>query len=238
MYFSLNLSEVTHSEENYIKAIFHLGRQGSAAVSTNAIAEQMETKPSSVTDMVKKLSDKGWVNYKKYQGVSLTERGRATALIIIRKHRLWELFLVEKLDFSWDEVHEVAEQLEHIKSEKLIDQLDRLLGFPKYDPHGDPIPGKNGELHEQQKHLLSELPEEARGIFVGVKDSSASFLKFLDRNKVALGQEICVQEVEEFDGSLHIAIEGRQLHISHLVAANLYINTTEPLSKKHSPDEG
>jgi DtxR family Mn-dependent transcriptional regulator len=218
---------VTHSEENYVKAIFHLGRQGTAEVSTNAIAEQMETKPSSVTDMVKKLSEKGWVNYKKYQGVSLTGRGRATALSIIRKHRLWELFLVEKLDFTWDEVHEVAEQLEHIKSEKLIDQLDQLLDFPKYDPHGDPIPGKDGEFQEVDKQLLSKMPVTGKGVCVGVKDSSATFLKFLDKNNIALGNEIDVLDVEDFDSSLRIRVGERRLHISHQIASNLYVKPND-----------
>jgi len=218
---------VTHSEENYLKAIFHLGGLDGAAISTNAIAEQMETKPSSVTDMVKKLSEKGLVNYKKYQGVSLTATGRTTALAVIRKHRLWEVFLVEKLDFSWDEVHEVAEQLEHIKSEKLIDRLDQLLEFPKYDPHGDPIPGKNGEFQERDKLLLSKMPVNGKGVCVGVKDSSATFLKFLDKNNIALGNLIEVLDKEDFDNSLHIRVAGNVLQVSHQIAANLYVKPNE-----------
>ena len=216
---------MTRSEENYLKTIFHLGGSQATPISTNAIAEQMETKPSSVTDMAKKLADKGLVHYKRYQGVSLTKTGVRTALGIIRKHRLWEVFLVKKLDFTWDEVHEVAEQLEHIKSEKLIDKIDELLDFPKYDPHGDPIPTKSGEFQERDKQLLSELPVNARGICVGVKDTSSSFLKFLDKNDIALGNEIQVLEKEDFDDSLHIEIEGRQLHISHQIANNLYVKT-------------
>ena len=218
---------MTHSEENYLKAIFHLGGQGTAAISTNAIAEQMETKPSSVTDMVKKLSEKGLVHYKKYQGVLLTATGRATALTIIRKHRLWEVFLVEKLDFSWDEVHEVAEQLEHIKSEKLIDQLDQMLEFPKYDPHGDPIPGKNGEFQERDKLLLSKMPLKSKGVCVGVKDSSATFLKFLDKNNIALGNLIEVLDKEDFDNSLHIRVGDRKLQVSHQIASNLYVKPND-----------
>ncbi|MBC29496.1 MAG: iron-dependent repressor [Muricauda sp.] len=216
---------MTRSEENYLKTIFHLGGSQATPISTNAIAEQMETKPSSVTDMAKKLADKGLVHYKRYQGVSLTKTGVRTALGIIRKHRLWEVFLVKKLDFTWDEVHEVAEQLEHIKSEKLIDKIDELLDFPKYDPHGDPIPTKSGEFQERDKQLLSELPVNARGICVGVKDTSSSFLKFLDKNDIALGNEIQVLEKEDFDDSLRIEIEGRQLHISHQIATNLYVKT-------------
>tara|TARA_R110000868_G_scaffold161699_4_gene392490 strand:- start:4667 stop:5338 length:672 start_codon:yes stop_codon:yes gene_type:complete len=218
---------MTRSEENYIKTIFHLGRKGTQEVATNAIAELMETKPSSVTDMIKKLSEKDLVNYKRYQGVSLTKLGTKTALGIIRKHRLWEVFLVEKLDFSWDEVHDVAEQLEHIKSDKLIDSLDRLLAFPKFDPHGDPIPDKNGGFKERDRDLLSDVPINTVGVCVGVKDSSATFLKFLDKNGIALGNQIRVMEREEFDGSLNIEIDGRNMQISNVIASNLYIKTND-----------
>ncbi len=220
---------MTRSEENYIKTIFHLGRKGTREVATNAIAELMETKPSSVTDMIKRLSEKDLVNYKRYQGVSLTALGNKTALGIIRKHRLWEVFLVEKLDFSWDEVHEVAEQLEHIKSDKLIDSLDRLLAFPKFDPHGDPIPDKNGGFKERDRELLSEVSKSTVGVCVGVKDSSATFLKFLDKNGIALGNQIRVMEIEEFDGSLNIEIDGRKMQISHVIASNLYIKVNNEL---------
>ncbi|OYX26321.1 MAG: iron-dependent repressor, partial [Flavobacteriales bacterium 32-35-8] len=169
---------VTLSEENYLKAIYHLGKQGSVAVSTNAIAEQMETKASSVTDMIKKLADKNLVNYVKYQGVSLTKEGRLAAASVVRKHRLWEVLLVEKLNFSWDEVHEVAEQLEHIKSEKLINELDAFLNYPEEDPHGDPIPDKDGNIKKVEKILLSQVDENQSCICIGVKDSSTDFLKY------------------------------------------------------------
>ncbi|UII77405.1 metal-dependent transcriptional regulator [Flagellimonas sp. HMM57] len=218
---------MTRSEENYIKTIFHLGGNTTTLVATNAIAEQMETKPSSVTDMAKKLADKEFLNYQPYQGVSLTDFGIKTALSIIRKHRLWEVFLVRKLDFSWDEVHEVAEQLEHIKSEKLIDKLDELLDFPKYDPHGDPIPTKDGIFLERDKQLLSELPINTKGVCVGVKDTSSAFLKFLDKYNIALGKTIEVLEREDFDESLHIKMEGKDLHISHQIASNLYVKKND-----------
>ncbi|WP_190810628.1 metal-dependent transcriptional regulator [Flagellimonas sp. S3867] len=218
---------MTRSEENYIKTIFHLGGNDTTLISTNAIAEQMETKPSSVTDMARKLAKKGLLYYKKYQGVSLTDIGVKTALSIIRKHRLWEVFLVKKLDFSWDEVHEVAEQLEHIKSEKLIDKLDELLDFPKYDPHGDPIPSKDGKFMERDKQLLSEIPINTKGVCVGVKDTSSTFLKFLDKNNIALGNTIEVLEKEEFDQSLHIQMSGKELHISHQIASNLYVKLND-----------
>src|SRR5690606_32426451 len=223
MYFCTNMNSMTRSEENYIKTIFHLGMKGIKEVTTNAIAELMETKPSSVTDMVKKLSEKDLVHYKPYQGVSLTPLGNKMALGIIRKHRLWEVFLVEKLDFTWDEVHDIAEQLEHIKSDKLIDRLDRLLGFPEFDPHGDPIPGKNGEFKERDRLLLCDVPVHTTGVCVGVRDSSTAFLKFLDKNNIALGDQIQVLEIEEFDGSLLIDINDSRMQISHQIASNLYI---------------
>ncbi|WP_394974081.1 metal-dependent transcriptional regulator [uncultured Croceitalea sp.] len=218
---------MTRTEENYIKTIFHLGGNQSQLISTNAIAEQMQTKPSSVTDMAKKLTEKNLLNYIRYQGVSLTDLGIKTALSIIRKHRLWEVFLVKKLDFTWDEVHEVAEQLEHIKSEKLIDKIDELLDFPKYDPHGDPIPSKNGDFQERDKQLLSELKTGNQGICVGVKDTSATFLKFLDKNNIALGNSIQVIEKEDFDMSMRVKVEGRNLQLSNQVSTNLYVKVLE-----------
>jgi DtxR family Mn-dependent transcriptional regulator len=218
---------MTLSEEDYIKAIYHLGKEADKMVATNAIAEKMETKPSSVTDMIKKLSEKGVVNHKKYQGVSLTEYGQKIALSIIRKHRLWEVFLVNKLDFAWDEVHDIAEQLEHIKSEKLVESLDGFLGYPQFDPHGDPIPSKDGTFKKSIKKLLNEVSTGTKGICIGVKDSSGPFLKFLDKNQIALGDSIVVLEKEEFDGSLHIKIEGRDIHISERIASNLYLKITE-----------
>src|SRR5690606_30587149 len=219
---------MTRTEENYLKTIFHLGMGETGAVNTNAIAQQMETKPSSGTDMAKKLADKDLVHYTKYQGVSLTQSGTSTALSIVRKHRLWELFLVKKLDFSWDEVHEVAEQLEHIKSEKLIDRLDALLEYPRFDPHGDPIPTKDGKFLERDKELLSELPLGSQGVCVGVKDSSAPLLRFLDKHRIALGHTIKILEKEDFDQSLLIELKGEPLRISHQIASNLYVKKNEP----------
>lgn len=213
----------SQAEENYIKSIYALSEQSGKAVSTNLIAEKMDTKASSVTDMIKKLSEKELVNYKKYQGVSLTKSGQKTALSIIRKHRLWEVFLVDKLDFSWDQVHDIAEQLEHIQSEQLIDKLDEHLGFPSFDPHGDPIPNKEGKFKERKKILLSELPSKSEGVCIGVRDSSSQFLKFLDKNKIALGDRIIVVEKEKFDDSMHLKIEGRAVHVSQKIASNLYL---------------
>lgn len=214
---------MTFSEENYLKTIYHLTTRLDAEVSTNAIAEMMETKPSSVTDMLKKLADKDLVNYKKYQGVSLTENGKLAAKMIVRKHRLWEVFLVEKLDFSWDEVHDIAEQLEHIKSEKLINKLDNFLGNPTEDPHGDPIPNAKGKIINIEKQLLSDLEESQVGICVGVKDTSSEFLKYLDKQGISLGTKIEILSKEDFDLSLKIKIEKLELTISNKIASNLFV---------------
>ena len=214
---------MTFSEENYLKTIYHLTTVLDGEVSTNAIAEKIETKASSVTDMLKKLSEKELVNYKKYQGVSLTEKGKLTAKMIVRKHRLWEVFLVDKLNFAWDEVHDIAEQLEHIKSEKLINKLDDFLGNPTEDPHGDSIPDVNGKINKVEKLLLAELNENQIGICIGVKDSSSQFLKYLDKNQITLGSKIEILAKEPFDLSLKIIVEGKAVTVSNLIANNLYI---------------
>ena len=183
----------------------------------------METKASSVTDMLKKLAEKELVNYIKYQGVSLTDKGILAAKMIVRKHRLWECFLVEKLDFSWDEVHDIAEQLEHIKSEKLINKLDDFLGKPTEDPHGDPIPDANGTITKIEKRLLSELEKNEVVICVGVKDTSSDFLKYLDKQEIALGSQIEIIEKESFDSSFRIRVGIKEISISNKIASNLYI---------------
>lgn len=216
---------VTFSEENYLKAIYHLAMRNDAIVSTNAIAKRMHTKASSTTDMIKKLSEKALVNYQKYKGVHLTEKGRLAAVSVIRKHRLWEVFLVKKLNFSWDEVHEVAEQLEHIKSEKLTQQLDVFLEYPTKDPHGDPIPDCNGNMPSTQKLLLSKIEPKNSCICIGVKDSSSNFLQFLDKHNIALGTKIIVLSKEVFDESMTIEINKIQLVISKEVTHNLFVKT-------------
>ncbi|MCF6348772.1 MAG: metal-dependent transcriptional regulator [Flavobacteriaceae bacterium] len=213
----------SQAEENYIKAIYALDTKTKKGVSTNLIAEKMQTKASSVTDMLQKLSEKRLVIYKKYQGVQLSTKGKKIAASVVRKHRLWETFLVNKLNFSWDEVHDIAEQLEHIKSEKLIDELAVFLENPTHDPHGDPIPDKNGELPSIEKIILATLQVNESGICVGVQDSSSKFLQFLDKQGIALGQKITVIAKEPFDDSLTIKIENRELSISQKIAHNLYV---------------
>ena len=213
----------SQSEENYLKAIYHLGNQSQKGVSTSDIANKLDTKASSVSDMIKKLSDKKLVEYKKYYGVNLTKKGKLIAASVVRKHRLWEVFLVDKLNFTWDEVHDVAEQLEHIKSKKLMEELDSFLGFPKTDPHGDPIPDKDGNLQTIEKTLLSNLKKGESGICIGVKDSSSDFLQYLDKQNIKLGDQIRVMDKEAFDESTHIQIANRNMNISKKIASNLYI---------------
>lgn len=214
---------MTRSEENYLKTIFHLAKNERDAVSTNAIADVLDTKASSVTDMLKKLAEKDLVDYKKYQGVKLTSKGKRTAAVIVRKHRLWEVFLVDKLNFSWDEVHEVAEQLEHIRSEKLVEELEVFLDFPKVDPHGDPIPDKNGNIKALEKVLLAACKKGEKGICIGVNSTSTEFLQYLDKLEIALGDTLEVVEKEPFDSSFLIKFNGKQINISAQTANNIYI---------------
>ena len=214
---------LTFSEENYLKSIFHLSSDSELGVSTNSIADNLNTKASSVTEMLKKLGEKNLIVYKKYQGAQLTDKGRKTALNIIRKHRLWEVFLVDKLKFKWDEVHDIAEQLEHIQSVKLTNELDKFLNFPTKDPHGDPIPNPAGFIKFTPKLKLSDLKIGETGKFVGVKDSSSTFLKYLDKRQISLGSNIKVLHQEEFDQSLHVGLDETNLTISIKTASNLYI---------------
>lgn len=214
---------ITKSEEDYIKEIYSLQEELQTEVSTNIIAEKINAKASSVTDMLQKLARKKLLVYKKYKGVKLNSTGNKIALSIIRKHRLWETFLVKKLNFTWDEVHEIAEQLEHIHSDRLIKQLDEFLNFPIVDPHGHPIPNSKGEFEKIKTILLNQLKIGSQGIFVGVKDSSDTFLKYLSANNLSIGCKIRVIHKETFDNSLKIEIENKQFNISESVAKNLYL---------------
>ncbi|WP_310554682.1 metal-dependent transcriptional regulator [Flavobacterium sp.] len=214
---------MTISEENYIKVIYHLSLVSPTGVNTNAIAGMLNTKASSVTEMLKKLSDKSLLIYQKYQGVNLTESGLLSAKMIVRKHRLWEVFLVEKLNFSWDEVHEIAEELEHIKSEKLINKLDEFLDFPAFDPHGDPIPDENGAVKKVEKLLLSEAKINQDYQCVGVKDTSVAFLQYLDKQQISLGSKMKILSKEDFDASQTIELGKKTLVISNKIAENIFI---------------
>jgi len=193
------------AEENYIKTIYHLSQAGEVGVSTNAIADQLQTKPASVTDMIRKLANKEVVDYQKYQGVNISEEGKKVALKVIRKHRLWEVFLVEKLKFNWDEVHEIAEQLEHIRSSILIERLDEFLGYPKADPHGDPIPDNEGKFEAGPTVALSEMSVGEMGLFVTVANDDPHLLQYLDKTKIKLGMKLKVVDKVVFDGSMQVS---------------------------------
>ena len=217
----------SQAEENYLKAIYSIDSESKGTVSTNLIANKMQTKASSVTDMMKKLAEKGLVVYEKYKGVRLSDEGKKIATSIVRKHRLWECFLVDKLHFSWDEVHDIAEQLEHIKSEALINSLDAFLEFPSYDPHGDAIPNKDGYIYKRKKVALSTLNPQDETVLLGVKDSSDEFLKYLNKKSIAIGNIIKVQSIELFDKSMEITINNNQISITEQVAKNLLVKEIE-----------
>lgn len=216
----------TQSEENYLKAIFQLQEETEGGISTSSLSEKLETKAASVTEMLKRLSDKELVDYQKYYGVQLTKTGRKQALLIVRKHRLWEYFLVERLNFNWDEVHEVAEQLEHIKSPKLVEELDSFLGRPQYDPHGDPIPDKDGNLPKSPTKKLSQLKLGDRGICKGFNDNSSAFLQFLDKQSIGLHTPIEILHIEQFDASMTVRVAQREVLLSKTATDNIYIDTT------------
>jgi DtxR family transcriptional regulator, Mn-dependent transcriptional regulator len=212
----------TFTEENYLKAIYHLSLPSGCA-STNQIAAALNTKAASVTDMLKKLADKELINYTKYQGVTLTAPGEKIAISIIRKHRLWEYFLVEKLNFKWDEVHDVAEELEHISSKELVDRLDDFMGNPKYDPHGDPIPDSNGLFKSHELKPVSALLINENGIISGVRDHSTAFLQYLEKMQLTIGKKIKITEINDYDHSLTLQVADTKIHISREVANNLLI---------------
>jgi len=221
--FNLKLMH-SFTEENYLKAIYHLSEGNVMAVSTNQIAEMTSTKAASVTDMLKKLAEKKLINYIKYQGVTLTVSGVHAAVNIIRKHRLWEVFLVEKLGFKWDEVHDIAEELEHINSETLINRLDDFLGNPVADPHGDPIPDRSGLIKHKKLVKISDMQPGESGTVSGVSEHSSLFLKLLEKMGLTLGAKIIISELIEFDGSIMLTIDQKtERTISREVAKNILV---------------
>ena len=207
-----------------MKAIFSLSYpMGGGSVSTNAIAKKMNTAAASVTDMLKRLSEKQLVKYEKYRGVYLSKQGDFIAKRLVRKHRIWEVFLVEKLGFSWDAVHDVAEQLEHINSPELVNALDKFLGYPKTDPHGDPIPDESGFIQEISSIKLTELAKGDKAVVVGVDDTSSSFLQYLNQLELELGSAFEVVQKIDFDNSYMLFINGKKLAVSKQVAENLMV---------------
>jgi DtxR family Mn-dependent transcriptional regulator len=216
------------TEENYLKAIYSLSKTQPKGVSTKSIGLSLEIKPPTVSDMLKKLSDKKLIQYALYKGVLPTLMGEKIALKVIRKHRLWETFLVEHFNFKWDEVHDIAEQLEHIKSPDLVQRLDEYLDFPEHDPHGDPIPDKDGNIKIRHKRTLDQVTENERVIMVGVKDHTSKFLKYLDSIEVKLGSEILVHQIIEYDKSFLVEIREEKKKtkrsLSFLVCKNILVS--------------
>lgn len=215
---------LTTAEENYLKAIFKISERSEKSASTNAIAKQLQTSAASVTDMLKRLSEKEFINYEKYKGVTLTSKGNKVATQLIRKHRLWEVFLVKKLRFTWDQVHEIAEQLEHIQSEELIMRLDAFLDYPKFDPHGDPIPNADGKFTIRNQSPLSNMHKGQAGSLVGVKEHTSEFLQYLNSQNIRLGSIISVEEVMNYDKSMRIKLDNKkEIMITSEVAQNLLV---------------
>ena len=213
----------TATEENYLKAIFQLSEHDPETISTNALAAVLDTSAASVTDMLKRLTEKGFTAYERYKGVKLTAAGERVAIQLVRKHRLWETFLVQKLAFSWDEVHNIAEELEHIQSAELINRLDAFLDFPRFDPHGDPIPDKEGKIEQRKQVFISELQTQERGTIVGVFEHSPTFLQYVEQLGLTIGTEIEILEKYPFDNSLRIRLnQSAEKVVSFKVCQNLY----------------
>jgi len=216
---------LSQTEENYLKTLFHLTSEMTekAEAGTNELAAHLNVKPATVNDMLKKLKEKKLINYEKYGKISLTGFGKKQAIQIVRKHRLWESFLYEKLNFSWDEVHEVAEQLEHINSPKLIEQLEIFLGYPETDPHGDPRPNAKGELKFQMRKTLSEMPVGKTCRLIAVKENSAPFLQYVVKVGLGLSSKIKVISRQDFDGSMEIEVDGKKSVVSQKFTENVFV---------------
>lgn len=217
---------LSQTEEDYLKAIFKINEHTPEQVSTNAIANAVETSAASVTDMIKKLAAKGLLHYEPYRGVRLSSEGAKIATELVRKHRLWETFLVTKLGFSWEDVHDIAEQLEHVQSDILVEKLNSFLGFPKYDPHGDPIPNAEGRFTLREQSLLNRAKIGSRVMLVGVKKHQKEFLRHLNKLEISLGCEIDILSKEEYDSLLTVSIDQKDgITISNQIASNLFVRT-------------
>ena len=221
---AMKLIMLSSAEENYLKAIFKISERKGTPVSTNSIAQELSTSAASVTDMLKKLASKEMVRYEKYRGVHLSNQGIKQATQLIRKHRLWETFLVQKLGFRWGEVHDIAEQLEHIKSDDLVDRMDEFLSFPRFDPHGDPIPDKQGKFVFRLQHSLDALQAGEQGIIVSVQNHERAFLDYLAEFSMHIGARIKVIEQLSFNDSLKIEVDDREpVVISPSITKNVHV---------------
>lgn len=224
--------KVSVSKEDHLKAIFHL-QQEQGLVTTNALASALRTRPASVTDMLKKLKDQKLLIYERYKGFRLSNEGKKAAVQIIRKHRLWEYFLVKKLQFGWDEVHVIAEELEHISSRELVDRLDAFLGYPETDPHGDPIPDSQGRLQVRRQLSLSELPLNKIAQVSGIASQTTEMLELLQYNHIGLGTRLEIRKKFPFDNSLEIKVRNRPpVTLSAQVAKNVLVKDDESLAER------
>ena len=215
---------VTTAEENYLKAIFKIAEKENKPANTMALARAMNSSPASITEMVKKISEKGLVNYEPYKGVTLTHEGSRLATALIRRHRLWEVFLVEKLRFAWHQVHELAEDLEHIHSEELVTRLDAYLNYPKFDPHGDPIPNAEGRFTIRTQLPLADLTKGTASVLIGVKEHSTPFLEHLHQLGIKIGTGLVIKQRFDFDKSLTVLIDEKsETNISDQIAQNLLV---------------
>jgi DtxR family transcriptional regulator, Mn-dependent transcriptional regulator len=219
------METLSSAEENYLKALYHLSLEtsGKSGVGTNELASYLVLKPATVNDMLKKLREKKLVNYEKYGKIKLTAAATKLALGVIRRHRLWETFLYEKLEFTWDEVHEVAEQLEHIRSEKLIEKLDKFLNYPRFDPHGDAIPNAKGEIEQLLRRTLADAKPGESCRIVAVRDGSATFLQYVMKVGLGLSSSIKVISRQDFDGSMEIEVKRKRSVVSQKFAENVFV---------------
>lgn len=229
---------LSFTEENYLKALMQitLGDQEKNTVGTNELATHLAVKPATANDMLKKLKEKKLVDYKKYGKISLTAKGKLYAIETIRRHRLWETFLFEKLEFTWDEVHEVAEQLEHIQSNKLIDKLDKFLDYPQYDPHGDIIPDANGKFRIQYKYTLADLEVGNKCKMVAVKENGKSFLQYVEKLQLSINTFIKIITIEDYDGLIEIEVNKKKFSVSKQFAENIFVVCDKCIVGKSCPN--
>lgn len=213
---------ISLSEENYLKAIFHLADKENT-VTINEISKFLDVKMPSVNNMMKKFAEKNWVRYESYKPLKITDSGKKQAALVVRKHRLTEMFLVEKMNFGWENVHEIAEQLEHIQSETFFDKMDEILNFPKYDPHGEPIPDKDGNIIAQDLKKLSECEKHQKVIFTSVTISDDDFLTYLNIKNLELGKEIEILDIEIFDKSMTVKIDQTPKVLSKIVCDKILV---------------
>ncbi len=226
------MTVLTSTEENYLKTIYGLSNETDTKIANLSIAEKLNINPATVTEMLRRLNEKKYIDYNRVDGATLTESGRLLALQIIRNHRLWETFLEKKLGFTWVEVHEIAEQLEHVRSQKLIEKLDNFLGHPKFDPHGDPIPDAEGKLPKTNSIPLSEIAGPGKFKITGVSNESTLFLKFLDKLQLNIGDLLEVKEIQDFDNSMFVVLNNsKNTMFSNEVAKHLNVEIANTITE-------